>query len=80
MARWDADARRPSLLTLPGICRSPGEGGALEAPPVVPSATHVLEGDLAARIGTWPWVRHHTFLGTQALIGRTALERNAAWP
>ncbi|MES2638477.1 MAG: Hsp70 family protein [Myxococcota bacterium] len=78
VARWDAEARRPSLLTLPGICRTPG--GALEAPPVVPSATHVLEADLAARVGAWPWVRHHTFLGTQALIGRPALERNAAWP
>lgn len=80
VARWDAAARRPSQVALPALCRAPGEGGALEAPPVVPSATHVLDADLAARIGAWPWVRHHTFLGTQALIGRPALERNAAWP
>lgn len=47
---------------------------------MVPSATHVLDGDLATRVGAWPWVRHYTFLGTQAIIGRPALERNAAWP
>jgi len=75
LARWDADAARPRLLELPQICRAPGEQDHLQAPRLVPSATHVLTGpDWRRRVGQWPLLRQSLTLGQHALIGRPALE------
>jgi molecular chaperone DnaK (HSP70) len=77
LARWDDAEGRPRLVELPDICRRPGGGDPLEAPRLVPSATHLLpEQGLLDRIGRWPLVARRFFLGRQALIGRPALEAN----
>lgn len=78
LARWDASARRPELVDLPGVSRR--AGGPLDARRMVPSATHVLEPDVWARVGAWPLVRRHAFVGRQALVGRPAVAENEAWP
>jgi hypothetical protein len=79
VARWEAEAGEPRLVELPQICRRPGGEEPLEAPRLVPPATHVLDGaNWATRLGRWPFVRKRWFLGREALIGRPALELNAA--
>ncbi|MFZ5476321.1 MAG: Hsp70 family protein [Myxococcota bacterium] len=78
LARWDAGARKPVLVDLAAIARL-GDG-ALDAPRMVPSATHLLEPDVWARFGTFRLVQKLAFVGTQAAIGRPALERNEAFP
>ncbi len=77
VACWDEVAGRPRLLELGQICRVPAGEDQLEAPRLVPSATHVLAGDdLMTRVGRWPLMTRHTFLGKQAMIGRQALALN----
>lgn len=79
VARWDSAEGEPRLVELPEICRRSGGDEPLEAARLVPSATHVLAGgDWAMRVGRWPLVRSLWFLGCEALIGRQALEQNAA--
>lgn len=77
VAFWDEVAGRPRLLELDEICRSPEGEDQLEAPRLVPSATHMLPADdFASRVGKWPLMMRNTFLGKQAEIGRRALELN----
>jgi molecular chaperone DnaK len=79
VACWDSARGEPRLVELPEICRRPGGDEPLEAPRLVPSATHVLgDGDWTTRVGRWPVVRSLWYLGREALIGRQALEQNAA--
>jgi molecular chaperone DnaK (HSP70) len=81
VARWDRVTGSPQLLELPNVCRKPGEGDALEAPKLVPSATHLIaEQDLATRIGAWPVFNTRAFWGRRAFIGRQALDRNMVRP
>lgn len=82
IARWDRDKRQPVLVELRNVCRYPDApaSAALRAPRMVPSGVHVLPLDLKARLGRLPVVRDAVFLGDEGLIGRPALEANAAWP
>ncbi len=76
VARWDAAAAAPRLVELPNVCRRPGGDEPLEAPRLVPSATHVLDDPGAlARIGRLRPLRRF-LLGREAWIGRPAIERN----
>lgn len=77
VARWDEVGNRPSLLELPAICRQPGGEDHLEAPRLVPSATHAIEDDrFWAKVGRWGIFRKRYFWGRLAHIGRVALEMN----
>lgn len=76
LARWDAEARRPTLVALPGLSRLAEEGDALLAPRLVPSATEMVAPDTWARLGR-PF---GALWGREAHIGRAALHRNTAWP
>lgn len=80
VARWDADARRPVLLDLPGIARPADPDRPLDAAGLVPTATQLRPLDLAGRLGQWSWLRTHTFLGVHADIGWPAVRANEAWP
>ncbi len=79
VALWDESGRKPRLLELPEICRAPGGDEPLEAPRLVPSATHLLD-----ELGFWtrfcsgPMLIKHTFVGSYAHIGRQALKLNEA--
>ncbi len=65
------------MVELPAVSRRPGEEDRVEAPCLVPSATHVLEGtDFWTRIGRLRPLNRMLFLGQQALIGRAAQEKN----
>ena len=76
IARCD-DSGQPQLVELPSVCRDPEREDPLEAPRMVPSAVHVLERPgLLDRLGSWPPLARHVFVGRRALIGRRALERN----
>ncbi len=77
VARWDRRTGSPQLLLLPEICRERDGGDPLEAPRLVPSATHVLEEvDWVTRIGSWPLFSRRVFWGQRGWIGRQALARN----
>ncbi|MCU0293195.1 MAG: Hsp70 family protein, partial [Thermoanaerobaculaceae bacterium] len=77
VARWDEKAGQPQLVELPAVCRVPDGDDPIEAPRLVPSAVHFLEDvGLIDRLGAWPPVARHFFLGRTALIGRPAIERN----
>jgi molecular chaperone DnaK (HSP70) len=77
VATWDDVAGRPRLLELKDICRVPEGEDQLEAPRLVPSATHVLAGDdFWTKVGRWPLMSRNFFMGQQAHIGRPALEMN----
>lgn len=77
LARWNPEADRAELVVLPEICRDPDGDDPLQAPGVVPSATHMVEdSDVWARLGRLPFVSRRTFWGRHAYIGRSALERN----
>jgi len=77
VARWNDATGAPQLVELPAICRRPEGSDPLEAPRLVPSSVHFLESPgLLDRLGTWPPVARHAFLGHTALIGRRALELN----
>jgi molecular chaperone DnaK (HSP70) len=79
VSRWDAEAHRPRLLELPDICRNPGGEDHLEAPRLVPSATHVIEErSFGARVAGWPFFAKRAFWGEWGFIGRSALDRNEA--
>jgi molecular chaperone DnaK (HSP70) len=76
IARCD-DSGQPQLVELNAVCRDPERDDPLEAPRMVPSALHVLERpSLVDRLGAWPPLARHAFLGRWALIGQRALERN----
>ncbi|MCA9539395.1 MAG: Hsp70 family protein [Myxococcales bacterium] len=80
LARWDADAERARLVELPNICRAPGREDPLEAPRLVPSATHLLPAtDFWSRLGGSPFFLKRAFWGRLAEIGRPALELNQGW-
>jgi molecular chaperone DnaK (HSP70) len=79
LARWNPEAERAELVVLPEICRDPEGDDPLQAPGVVPSATHLVEGsDLWTRLGRLPLLSTRTFWGRHAWIGRQALERNVS--
>ena len=80
VARWDADARRPVIVDLPGISRPVNPDRPLDAAGMVPTATQLKELDVAGRLGSWSWFRKHTFVGVQADIGWPALRQNEGWP
>ena len=75
---WDEIAQRPRLLELSEICRKPDGEEQLEAPRLVPSATHVLAADdFVSRLGKTRFMERHFFLGEQAKIGRQAMDLNS---
>jgi len=77
IARWDESTGQPQLVELTQVCRDPERDDPLEAPRMVPSAVHLLDGSgLLDRLGGWPPVARRVFLGRRALIGRPALQRN----
>jgi molecular chaperone DnaK (HSP70) len=77
VAGWDPRSGQPRLVELPAVCRDPGGVDPLGAPRMVPTAVHLLEPiRLRDRIGAWPLVARHAFLGRVGEIGRPALERN----
>jgi molecular chaperone DnaK (HSP70) len=79
VAYWDEGASRPRMLELPAVCRRPGGDDPLEAPNLIPSALEIVaEPGLRDRLGAWPPLARHAFLGRTAWIGRQALERNVA--
>lgn len=77
IARWDETAGKPRLVELPDICREPGGEDPLQAPRLVPSASHLID-----ELGFWtrvcrrPFLLKRTFVGKYAHIGRPALEMN----
>ncbi len=79
LAMWDAEGHKPRLLELPAICRAPGGDEPLQAPRLVPSATHLLDNlGFWARFCRGPMLVKHTFVGNYAHIGRPALDLNSA--
>lgn len=77
IGKWDETNQRPVILELSSICRKPTGDEILEAPRVIPSATHMLEErDFWTRVGAWPFFAKRFFFGKQAIIGRPALEKN----
>ncbi len=79
LARWDSARERAELIELTAVCRKPGSADPLEAPRLVPSATHVIEPEgLVHKGALGRFVRRRWLLGQEALIGRQALERNEA--
>ena len=60
IAYWDTVSERPHLLELESICRKPGGDDPLEAPRLIPSATHILKsGGFWSRLGRWPPLASH---------------------
>ena len=79
IARWNPSEERVMLKELTAICRKPGRNDPLEAPRLVPSATHVEEEPgFWAGVANWPMLRGRVFWGRFAHIGRPALEMNSA--
>jgi molecular chaperone DnaK len=79
IARWNADAQRAELIELPALCRDLEGDDALGAPRMIPSAVHMLPNDdFWGALGKWSFFAKRVFWGQQALIGREALEQNAA--
>ena len=79
VARWDSETSQPRLLELERICRRPNAEDPLEAPFLIPSATHVLRPQrFRDRLGAWSALDGRFLIGSQALIGRQALEKNEA--
>ncbi|MCA9490375.1 MAG: Hsp70 family protein [Myxococcales bacterium] len=77
LCRWDPEQERATLVVLPEICRDPRGDDPLQAPGVVPSATHMVEEqDVWTRLGRLPFVSRRVFWGRHAIIGRPAVERN----
>lgn len=77
VARWNTRERRPQLISLPRIRRAPDATEPLQAPSLIPSATHILEpSGLLSRIGRWGPLSRRRFIGRWADIGRAALELN----
>src|SRR5688572_19998348 len=79
IACWDDDKLQPRLIELPRICRRPGGDDPLEAPVLIPSVVEFLSRTkLIDRIGAWRPLEHWMLLGSTALIGQRALNRNQA--
>jgi molecular chaperone DnaK (HSP70) len=78
LSRWDRQAGKPTMVSLPGISRTPtASAGALDLPQVIPSAIQVrTELDVWSRIGQWPIIQSVALLGSLAHIGQDALDRN----
>jgi molecular chaperone DnaK (HSP70) len=76
---WDREADRPRVFEMPAICRAIDGADPLQAPHAVPSAVQVIEHPgLWARMTTTPFLARHFSWGKLAVIGRPALEANAA--
>ena len=77
LARWDESAGKPRLVQLNAICRKPDGDDALQAPRLVPSATHLLK-DLSfwTELMRKPFFARRFFVGQYAEIGRPALDLN----
>lgn len=77
ISRWDSASERPRLIELSEICRQAGGDNHLEAPRLIPSASHVLE-DISfwGRVAKWRLLSRRVFWGQHALIGRPALDAN----
>lgn len=79
MCKWNEELARPELIELPNICRVPGGTDPMEAPRLIPSATHLEETpDMWTRLSRRPFLARRVFWGREAWIGRQALERNLA--
>ena len=79
VARWNDAEGAVELVELTEICRRPGTDDPLEAPRLVPSATHVVEKQsFWTRVGNWGLFSRRVFWGRLAHIGRQALELNEA--
>ncbi|MCB9683262.1 MAG: Hsp70 family protein [Alphaproteobacteria bacterium] len=77
VCRWNDALQRPELVALRAVCRLPDGDDPLQAPRLVPSATHVVDPeDVWSRLGRRPFFRSRFFWGRQAWIGRQAIERN----
>jgi molecular chaperone DnaK (HSP70) len=77
IARWDPAESRPRLLVLDRICRPANEDDPLDAPRLIPSATHLLDPvRWRDRAGAWPILDGRFLIGRQALIGQPAIEKN----
>ena len=77
LARWNEEKQQPELVRLTNICRAPDTDEPLEAPRMVPSATHALEiSGFLERLCTKPFLASRLFVGNWAHIGRPALELN----
>jgi molecular chaperone DnaK (HSP70) len=79
LARWDQKEDRPRLVQLPALQRGlPAQDDGL-GPPVVPSATQLIEDpDLWARLSRWSPRPGSALWGRLAYIGHPALERSEA--
>jgi molecular chaperone DnaK len=77
IARWNSQENIPEMVHLPGICREPVQEQEIEVRYSVPSCVYLLpHTGLLNKIGSWPLVQRHFFLGRQGLIGRQALEKD----
>jgi len=81
VARWDATRQQPQMLELPEVSRAPDADDPLQAPRLIPSATHVLEPrGFGSKLAQLPLLSGRVLWGTQAHIGRRALEMNEGDP
>lgn len=79
VARWDVESARPRLIELSEICRKPDSEDPMEAPRLIPTATHLVERpDFWTRVGVHPLLAGRVLWGRQAQIGRAALDLNKA--
>lgn len=79
VCRWNEELARPELVELPGICRIPGGADPMEAPLLIPSATHMVEDpDFWTRLCRRRFFARRFSWGREGWIGRQALERNLA--
>ena len=79
VARWNATDENVELVELRNISRKPDAEDPLEAPRMIPSATHLAEDPTFwTRVGSWRFFARRVFWGRQAFIGRQALEMNEA--
>jgi molecular chaperone DnaK (HSP70) len=78
VARWDDTDDQPVIVDLGDICR-PRDASTVEAPALVPSATHLLPPrDLWDQLGRTRFLEPRVFWGNLAWIGQRALDENAA--
>lgn len=79
VARWHDAEGQPRVLELAAVCRNAGPRDPMDAGRLVPSAVDLDDRPgLVDRLGAWPVIERSAFLGRCAVIGRQALERNAA--
>ena len=81
ICRWNKAQDRPELVALPEICRLPEGTDPLQAPRLIPSATH-LEGsdDFWTRLGRQSFFARRFYWGSWGLIGQQAVDRNLGSP